>query len=863
MCRLKRPFFLPGGITMKTHARCLSLCAGVTIVILGICVRATAEELRWPFLRHYDRNHLARVALPLGGIGTGTVSLGGRGDLRDWEIVNRPAKGFTPGPGFFVISVAPPGGRRMTRLLQGPVEFADYEGPSGARASTSPGLPRFRSCSFDAGYPFGQVNLSDRSLPCDVRIRAFNPLIPADPDASGIPIAVIRFSVTNKTSRPLDVALCGSIQNFVGNDGKKSLASGNTNTYRQSPGIAGLYMTSDGVDSNAEQWGSIALTTPDSGSVSYRTGWLPDRWGTPLLDFWNDISDDGILTNRTSASQTPWGSLALRKSVAPRSTREFTFFITWHFPNRFAWSPVAVGNFYATRYTDAWDVAVKTAPEIGRLEQETVRFASAFCSSSLPGAVKEAALFNLSTLRSQTCFRTADGTLYAWEGCGENEGCCWGSCTHVWNYEQAIPFLFGSLAQSMRRVEFGTQTDSAGLMSFRAALPHDAKLWGKAAADGQMGCIMKLYRDWQLSGNGKLLDSLWPNAKKALEFCWIPGGWDADRNGVMEGAQHNTMDVEYYGPNGQMEIWYLGALRAAEKMAMHQGDREFAEACRSLAARGEAWTDAHLFNGRYYVQIVQPPADSSRIAPGLVVGMGAVDFRKPDYQLGDACLVDQLVGQYMAHVCGLGYLVDPSHVRATLRSIMKYNFRESLSDHFNCMRTFALGDESALLMAAYPEARPENPFPYFSEVMTGFEYTAANGMLYEGQVGNALRCIRSVRARYDGLKRNPYDEAECGHHYGRAMASWGAVLAITGFHYSAVEGTLTFRAENGNFFWSNGYAYGTVNQEDAGSERRVTISSLRGEIGFKELVITRIGKKLFERSQLLKSGESLIVNIPR
>ena len=46
---------------------------------------------------------LDEIAFPLGGLGTGMVSLGGRGQLRDWEIMNRPAKGslvpfsfFTP-----------------------------------------------------------------------------------------------------------------------------------------------------------------------------------------------------------------------------------------------------------------------------------------------------------------------------------------------------------------------------------------------------------------------------------------------------------------------------------------------------------------------------------------------------------------------------------------------------------------------------------------------------------------------------------------------------------------------------------------------------------------------------------------------
>lgn len=188
---------------------------------------------------------------------------------------------------------------------------------------------------------------------------------------------------------------------------------------------------------------------------------------------------------------------------------------------------------------------------------------------------------------------------------------------------------------------------------------------------------------------------------------------------------------------------------------------------------------------------------------------------------------------------------------------MKYNYRHSLQEHFNCMRTFALGDESALLMAAYPDGRPENPFPYFSEVMTGFEYTAAIGMLYEGDVRNGLRCIQSVRERYDGLKRNPYDEAECGHHYGRAMASWGAVLALTGFHYSAVDQTLRLAPVEGESFWSNGYAYGTARQKKTGENRKVTIASLKGDLTFRALTLTGYGSRLFDAPRLVRAGESL------
>lgn len=37
----------------------------------------------------------AHAAFPLGGIGTGNVSIGARGELRDWEISGRPGKEST------------------------------------------------------------------------------------------------------------------------------------------------------------------------------------------------------------------------------------------------------------------------------------------------------------------------------------------------------------------------------------------------------------------------------------------------------------------------------------------------------------------------------------------------------------------------------------------------------------------------------------------------------------------------------------------------------------------------------------------------------------------------------------------------
>jgi len=827
----------------------------------------------WPILKHYDQEHLLNISLPLGGIGTGTVSLGGRGELRDWEIMNKPAIGYstvTKGNDapFFAIYVKPEGEPAITRALIGPVhpsEYPHYEG----RPVNQHGFPRFAEASFDAAYPVGMVNLSDKTMPVKVKINGFNPLVPGDADASGLPVAVLTYEVTNLANKPMQVSVCGSIRNFVGKDGSKyhidwkgdnipDGAKDNQNVFRQQNGVSGIFMYSETVPKNDAAWGTIALTTDESRGISYRRSSEPNNWQRATLDFWDDFSADGELTDKTQLNDDdPMASLAVKKEIAPNSKETFRFYITWDFPNRYGWSREIVGNYYSTKYADAWDAAQIIIPQIPALEQKTKLFLNAFLSSTLPSEVKEAALFNLSTLRSQTVFRIKDGHMMGWEGVMDQFGSCMGSCTHVWNYEQATPFLFGELARTMRDVEFNYATDSTGLMSFRAALPlSNAKSWRTAAADGQMGCIMKMYRDWQLSGDHEFLKNNWTNIKKVLAFAWIRGGWDANQDGVMEGCQHNTMDVEYYGPNPQMEFWYLGALRAAEEMSKAMKDKEFEKKCHTLFLNGSKWTDENIFNGEYYFQKIMPPASEKDIAPGLRAGMGSINLSEPDFQLGKGCLVDQLVGQYMAHICGLGYLASEKNIKTTLNSIMKYNYVSDFSPLFNNMRSYVMGNESRMIMASWPNGRLKVPFPYFAESMTGFEYTAAVGMIYEGQTADGLTCIKSIRDRFDGYKRNPFDEPECGHHYARAMASWASVLALSGFQYSGVEKSMSFTSNPGTYFWSNGSAWGTCKVEN----KKATLQVLSGNLGLAHFSLNGSPAKL-SKPLSLKEDESVQLNV--
>lgn len=842
----------------------------IFLSLLVVCSTASAQEWtpqQWPVLKSYDKDHLYQIALPLGGIGTGTMSLGGRGELRDWEIMNIPGKKYstvTTGNNapFFAIYTKPQNGSASSTLLAGPLysqEYLHYEG----RPVNHHGMPRFSDASFDAAYPFGQVHLSDKALPVKVTIKGFNPLIPADEEASGLPVAVLTYQVENISGQPLEVAVCGSIRNFIGKDGSQFrtdwkgdyIPTGtkhNKNVYKENEMLKGLYFYSDSVDQNDPAWGTIALVTQAKEGVTYRTSSKADSWNNGILNFWDDFSDDGALTERSeSEDEDPMASLAIKKVIPANGKETFTFFLTWNFPNRKAWSQSIIGNYYSQLYRDAWDAAEKIVPQIPRLEKETLSFVNTLLKTTYPDVVKEAALFNLATLRSQTVFRLPSGHLMGWEGVMDRFGSCAGSCTHVWNYEVATPFLFGNLAKTMRDVEFNYATKENGLMNFRASLPlSEANKGNAAAADGQMGCIMKIYREWQLSGDHEFLTKNWEQIKKVLSYTWTEKGWDGNQDGVMEGRQHNTMDVDYFGPNPQMGFWYMGALRAAEEMALAMKDKSFAKKCHSLFEKGSLWMDENLFNGEYYEHKITHPETFD------FLDMTAQDIQIPEFQLGPGCLVDQLVGQYMAHLCGLGYLGKKENIQTTLQSIMRYNYVEDFSRHFNNMRSYAIGNEAGLLMASWPKGRLEVPFPYFAEVMTGFEYSAAVGMIYEGMEEEAIKCIQAIRERHDGAKRNPFSEPECGHHYARSMASWASVIAFSGFNYSGVNKTMTITARPGTYFWSNGYAWGTCEVKN----NAIKLDVKKGSLSLNKLSLSD-GREKKLKNVLINEGESYAINI--
>ena len=764
-----------------------------------------AEGVDWPVVTSYSGRRLEQIAMPVGGIGTGCISLGGRGQLIDWELFNRPAKGFNP-LSFFVVRTQDADGAIATRVLEGALSARDRDGHLGS-AVPGAGLPRFTDAVFEAAYPFGRVRLTDPALPVAAMVSAFNPLVPGDADASGLPLLVYRVRLTNLTQQPVRADVCGNLQHIIGwrktPYGEDRIPEGNVFDAFSGNGFDGVRGYSKTLDDKDETWGTLAFAVLGQQVTSRRTTWARRSWGDSLLDFWDDFAANGQVNEpEKPGAAVPTASLVTSVDLAPGQEAEVTFLIAWHAPNRFGWqhdwaglpqgshSSDWVGNHYTQRFTDAADVVDQVVPRLADLERATAHYVRSITDSDLPLSVQDATLSNVAVLKSPTCFRIADGTFLAWEGCNPTTGSCHGSCTHVWNYQYALEQLFPELAWSMREVEFRWSLDDRGMMSFRAGLPlaTNGNRWRVGAADGQMGALVRLHRTWLLSGDDGRLRDLWPQARKAMEFTWIEHGWDADQDGLMEGCQHNTMDVEYYGPNGVDQSWYLAALVACAEMAALCGDADFVARCSQLASTGAKNTDELLYLAGYYEQDVRPAMSVDNIADGLRIryagenpAVGSDDLVHPDLQIGSGCTTDQLVGHSLVALSGLDTGLDPQHVTHALQMVVQHNHRDGFTDQLNHLRTFATAEERGLINCSFPRGdRPERPFPYCYEAWTGLEYSAAVGLAIDGDLPAAEDVTSDVRDRYDGERRNPFNEIECGNHYVRSMASFGLTHAWSG-----------------------------------------------------------------------------------
>ena len=776
----------------------------------------------------YEKEHLQEISFPLGGIGTGCIGLAGNGRLFEWEIFNRPAKGVGNGYSCILVRLKDKQGRQYLRVLQGD-ESRFYSGMyiknayggfgHGLSVYSLGGCPHFRNCTFSGEIPFAKLTFTDEDFPGTVVLTAFNPMIPGQEDDSSIPGAFFEISYENKTGEEMELSVFFVVKNPFP-VGKNSVVSE----------FSGIRMENAQVSPNQIGYGDLTVAT-DATRVCIQEAW--SRKGG-LQQFWRELETGEELTPRHY--DTPGSDhccLMVTEMVGAGAEGNVRYVLTWNVPNQYNyWDPVKDSqgqdviwrNYYATMFRDSAHTAKYCMENWERLYEESAKFREILHGATMERVVIDAASANLAVLKSPTVMRLENGELYGWEGVNELAGSCRGTCQHVWNYAYALCFLFPKLERSIRDLEFRYTMDEDGQMQFRLTLPLGRErmnvLYPGAlpCVDGQMGAVIKTYREWKISGDDEWLRKTFSMVKKALSYAWSEKNfcqWDRNRDGVLEGRQHHTLDRELFGPSAWLQGFYLAALKAAGEMAEYLGEKDVAKEYRELFESGKKFVDEELFNGSYYFQKVDIHDKAVAQRFGVEESYWNEETEELTCQIAQGCEIDQLCGQWHANLCGLGEIFDKKQTKIALESLYRNNFYPSLRGLVNLCRIYGVNDESGAVICTYPDGayKPVHPIPYCDESMHGFEYALAGLMISEGMVQEGVEIVRGIRNRYNGANRNPWNEMECGSNYARSMASFALIPIFSGFSFDMPRKTIGFSpiGEAERFFslWSLDCGWGS------------------------------------------------------
>ena len=594
------------------------------------------------------------------------------------------------------------------------------------------------------------------------------------------------------------------------------------------PYANGYILSQAAVADAPEKQGHFAIYTNENNTIVDHC-WFRGNWFDPLTMVWNTLKEGNTRNTPPVTQDAPGASLFVSFRLQPGEKKTIRVMMAWYVPdsrlrigdtvNGKPGAPPYYKPWYSSRFNNIQTVADYWAQHYNTLQENTQRFTDTFYNSTLPPEVLEAVAANLTILKSATVMRQHDGRFWCWEGSGDSWGSCHGTCTHVWNYAQAVPHLFPALERSLRNTEFNENQNAEGHQGFRANLPISPLVHNfHSAADGQLGGIMKIYRDWRISGDHDWLKKMYPLVKVSMDYCIRT--WDPEGKGLVEEPHHNTYDIEFWGPTSMCTSFYLGALQAM----MHMGTllQQDISAYSNLYQKGKQALETTLYNGEFFIQQIKwtglkAPDPVKTQSFGTQYAEEALVLLKkegPKYQYGAGCLSDGILGAWIARVCGLEEPVDAAKTKSHLLAVHKYNGKKDLSTHVNPQRsTYALGAEGGLLLCSWPKGGMLSlPFVYSNEVWTGIEYQVASHLMFHGEVEKGLEIVRACRRRYDGTVRNPFNEYECGHWYARAMSSYGLLQGLTGVRYDAVDQALHIDSRVGDFtsFISTNTGFGTV-----------------------------------------------------
>lgn len=823
------------------------------------------------------KNELQYIGMPIGGIFTGTVYLGGDGRLWLWDIFNENQTGIDPktidwGLDLHVgKKVRPQDGSAYVQPAKDirPIEqgFA-FKIISGKKTTIKKlEASDWDEILFEATYPMAKVHYIDNSLGLDITASIYSPFIPLDEKNSGLPCTIYSFSVKNNTAKDVSVSILGWLENKIMHKSKKE-----TDTRQNAfESFSNCHIANSSIQLNGYD---NQKTLPDYGTMAIGALHAKCNANTsftlPVVA--ESFSLENISNTAKKVSEGPLlNSISTKYTIRGDQTIKADFIIGWHFAN-LKLNPVieGKGRFYNQQFKNAVEVVQYVANNFAELSTNTALWRQTWYDSTLPWWFLERTFLNISTLATTTAHRFDSGRFYAWEGVG----CCEGTCMHVWQYAQAMGRIFPGMERDTReRVDLGLSLTANGMIYYRGEVVKSA------AIDGQAGTILRIYREHKMSSDKSFLKKNWEKIK--LATTWVINQ-DKNKDGMEDTPIENTLDAVWDGEIAWLVGLCIAAAKAGEQMAIEMGDTPFANICATYVASGTKNMEEKLFNGEYFIH--KPDEIKGREKLGSY----------------NTCHIDQVYGQSWAHQVGLGRILNKEKTMSALRALWKYNFTPDVGPYIKerrGWRPYALAGEGGMVMNTNPsnEAKPygENTtwqLGYFHECMSGFEHQVASHMMAEGMTDEALVLTRMIHDRYHAAKRNPFNEIECSDHYARAMASYGTFISACGFDYDGPNGSIKFApklnphkckvpytAASGwgsyeqnqneqNFTAKLNVAYGSLRLNKIAVEPSLKVTKAKINVG-DTIISGKLTKKdqayqfEFENTVELKKGQVLQINL--
>jgi len=847
----RRDFLKSAGISTLAAATFPALISADSKKTITINTEKLDEE-KPAFKEFFTSSDSVRSGIALGGIGTGGIELRKNGQFYNWtifnnhpfgtgpafELLNWPHNGDEESFLFFIVRYQVEGEPVKLKLLQ--INNSLNEGGLTGIAYYFPWMSCVQNIEYSGRFPFVNMKFSDPEMPFTVEMESFSPFIPHDVKNSALPGIYFNFTIKNTSAKKVNVMLISSQRNLVGYDQwDKYFVS----FVQKKEGYIYFNQSVEGIDNRWHTSGNMGMASL-SNDTTYQVGWehrhnfyenllfdnkLPNAEMTEGRNYTDPTSGKkvGRMGHRVK-DQRMFSSLAVTKDLDSNAVMEHSFVITWHFPNNYgafnaedkdkvefdkpytAAQKITknIGHFYDYFFGNASEVAQYMVENKKDLSQKSKRFLKDFYASDIDQFVLDQINSQLNTFVTSSTL-TRIGKFALREGMSSEK--YWGpnNTMDVMLYGSPMVLaLFPELQKEAIKTHRDVQTEKGEIahgLGFDLDYTQQGT-WGVYhRVDLPGNYIQMALRDFLWTNDRKFLDEIWNSVKDAVDYVLNERDKDKDFMPDMEGIMCSYDNFPMYGLSSYLGSQWITALTLSVEVSKTLGDKEFEKKCKTALDKSAKLFEEKLWNGKYY---------------------RLYNDYKGNKGIDEGCMTDQVIGQWIAHMSGVGYVLKQQNVKQALRTIVDMSYKKEIG-----LRNCSWPQYKEL----FPIHKSDLWVDQANTCWTGVELAFASFLIYEGLYEDALKVIKNVDDRY--RKAGLYwDHQEFGGHYFRPMSAWSIVNAMLGMGVNQEVFSFAPKIPKNTFKMFFAAANSTLHYiAEQGSVSFITLS---GEWKFKKIILS-------------------------